>query len=339
MPFLAKLLLIIATLIAVSAGLDALLNEFPWLTKTKKEVLLPLNELNFPTVQPDDLKSSQPQARRQEIQPEVNKQPTAEPKTSTETVILKPGVQTFLLPPPPRPMTDHEFYEKNSKAAVQIFCSGPQEIFAASGAIVSSSGLILTNAHVAEIVKRIGNENCQIRSGSPAEKLGGVEVVFIADTSLKIRDTSVPQRDFAFLKIAEPKAQFTVSEIDPAYRAQKGEWLFTLGYPSEFIQAIVASANSNLVFSKLTVAGTIDVNDDLQTSEGYLFKGGIILQQGSSGTAVFSAFDGTITGLMFATTKGKTTEDREGVALSMPYIDRILKIETGQDLKEFIVNH
>lgn len=139
------------------------------------------------------------------------------------------------------------------------------------------------------------------------------------------------------MRITEARESFSYALTDIAL-VRRGETLLTLGYPSEFLQGINTSRNSNLVFSTLRVAGYADVDGNLDTAEGYAFKGGIILQQGSSGTALFNR-SGKIVGLIFATTKGETTADRDGIALMTHYIDNILKIETREGLTEFIANH
>lgn len=249
-------------------------------------------------------------------------------------------------PPPPAPvplpaappqLSDQEFYARFSPAVIQIFCNTPQEIFAASGVIVSERGLILTNAHVAEVIKRAGETNCQARGGNPAERFAGIEIVFSASTTLKIASTNVPQRDVAFLRLVKPNKPFAAASAGLAF-AERGATLLTLGYPSEFLQGAAAVANSNLVFSSLRVDGYGDLDGDPATAEAYVSRGGIVLQQGSSGTALFTR-SGILAGLIFATTKGDTTASREGLALTMPYIERILRLEAGQGLAEFIAGH
>lgn len=240
--------------------------------------------------------------------------------------------------PPQEPqLSDQEFYARLSRATVQIFCSTRREIFAASGVIVNERGLILTNAHVAEVVEKAGAANCQARHGNPAERFAGLRVLFKASTTPKIADSDVPKRDAALLDLVEPQEPFAVAPIRFGL-AERGSVLLTLGYPSEFLQNLTTAANSNLVFSLLRVDGYADLDGDPATAEGYVFRGGIILQQGSSGTALFTR-SGALVGLIFATTKGKTTDDREGLALMTPYIDRILREEAGRGLAEFIANN
>lgn len=247
------------------------------------------------------------------------------------------------LPPPPPPpqappaLKEAEFYARYAPAVVQIFCRTAEEIFAASGVIISERGLIMTNAHVGKVVKESGEENCQARHGNPAWRFAGIQIVFIADTALKVPETNVPQRDVAFLRLVEPGEPFLVAPIGLTF-VERGTTLLTLGYPSEFLEGITTTSNSNLVFSSLRVDEYADLDDNETTAEAYTSRGGIALQQGSSGTALFQP-SGHIVGLIFATTKGATTQDRQGIALTTPYIDKILRLETGEGLVEFIAGH
>ena len=259
---------------------------------------------------------------------------------------IPPPVADILVPvpvppatttPTPLPPSDAELYARISGAAVQIFCTAPDKLYSASGVIVNSGGLILTNAHVAEIVKNVGEANCTARHGNPAWEFSGVQHVYTANAEPKIPGTTVSQRDFAFLRLVAPREQFGSAAV-AVLLVVEGVSLYTLGYPSEFLQNITAFSNSNLVFSRLRIDNYADLDGDLTTVEGYVSKGGLALQQGSSGTALFDG-EGRILGIIFATTKGTTTADREGVALAMPYINRIMKLETGQGLPEFIAGH
>lgn len=252
----------------------------------------------------------------------------------------KPSI-TPIPTPTPTPqlpeLSDNEIYSRFSKSVIQIFCRGRQELFSASGVIINRQGLVMTNAHVAEIMRKVGEENCQARHGNPADPFAKLKVIFTADTAKKINDTQVPQRDIAFLKIFDATADFSVAEV-VLTEAQNGENLLTLGYPSEFLAGINTEINSNLVFSILRVGGFTDMDNDNTTAEGYVFSGGLALQQGSSGTALFNR-QGEVVGLIFATTKAGATADRQGVGLTINYIDRIMRLETGEGLMEYIDGH
>ncbi|MBI4132602.1 MAG: trypsin-like peptidase domain-containing protein [Candidatus Sungbacteria bacterium] len=285
-----------------------------------------------------------PARESQEIEPSPLPEPPPElppppaPLKKEPLVPLAPLPNFLSLPPPPPPqLSDEEFYRRFSGSIVQVYCTTPEELFSASGVIVNLRGLFLTNAHVAEIVEKAGANRCQARHGNPADPFAKIEIVFIPDTSVKISDTEVPQRDFAFLRIVDAISSFSAAEITEE-DAGPGAIFLTLGYPSEFLKGLVSSVNSNLVFSSLQVDAFADVDGDTKTAEGYVFHGGLILQKGSSGTAIFTR-EGKIAGLIFATTKGDTTAERDGIALMTSYMNKILKLETGQGLAEFIAGH
>lgn len=241
-------------------------------------------------------------------------------------------------PPPPAPkLSDAEFYQTYATAIIQIYCRGPESIFAASGIIVNSRGLVLTNAHVAEVISKTGTENCHARHGNPAEPFANLAVVLKGDTVLKIPGTEVPQHDYAFLRLVEPRANFAAAPVS-IVNADRNEALFSLGYPSEFLEGISTESNSNLVFSILPVDEYGDIDGRRETAEAYVFRGGLVLQQGSSGTALFTK-SGYVVGLIFATTKANTTQDRTGVALMTSYIDFLMRKDTGQGLLDFIQTH
>ncbi len=325
--------LIIGLLIAATLAI-VMINGWPGIegpSELEREDIIDLADLRLPAEpKPPPPSWPTPRPAPEEIRPSENRI-----TQNKETEVIPPAAPA----PPPPALKDQEFYSRTAGAVIQILCQNPSELFAASGTVVNERGLVITNAHVAEIIEKSGEPNCQARSGSPADSFAKIEVVFIASTTAKIGETQVPQRDFAFLRLLEPRGPISAVEIDPNYLGGAGEWFFTLGYPSEFLQALATSVNSNRVFSKLAVAGITDIDGNLQTPDGYIFRGGLILQQGSSGTALFSAWSGKVVGLVFATTKGQTTEDREGVALATPYIDRILRLETGQGLEEFVASH
>lgn len=234
-------------------------------------------------------------------------------------------------------LTNPEFYARYADAAMQVMCETRDEIFTASGVILNERGLVMTNAHVADIVRRVGAERCRARHGNPAQAFAGLEVVFAADTTAKIESTEVPQRDVAFLRLVKPSESFRTAPVTTEL-VRPETTLLTLGYPNEFLAGASASSNSNLVFSTFRVDGYADTDGNTATAEGYVTRGGIALQRGSSGTALFAP-DGRVVGLIFATTKGETTAEREGIALSTPYIDRILHIEAGLGLDGFIAGN
>ena len=254
-----------------------------------------------------------------------------------------PAVKIVTPPPPsnapasPPNLSDPQFYDRYASAVIQVFCMTPEEYFSASGVIVNDRGLVLTNAHVAEIMQKVGVQNCQARHGNPANAFASLEVVFSADTNAKINDTKVPQHDFAFLKLVNHREAFHVADLT-LDMAPDGQTVLTLGYPSEFLEGNAAADHANLVFSLLVVDGLTNFDSDHTTADGYIFQGGIALQQGSSGTPIFDR-SGNVLAIIFATTKASTTADREGVAIMTSAIDRELVKEVGMGLADFVKSH
>lgn len=263
------------------------------------------------------------------------------PHPAITTPIQNPEIILKILPSSPPvvlpQISDRVFYDRFANAVVQVFCTTPESVFTASGVIVNERGLILINAHIAEIIKQAGETHCRVKHGNPADAFANLQIVYEADITLKILDTQVPQYDFAFAKLTNPTAPFATVSIDLDI-VERGTTLLTLGYPSEFLQSITAASNSNLVFSALTVDDLGDIDGDRTTAEAYVFRGGLVLQRGSSGTALFTRSGGVV-GIIFATTKATTTAEREGFALMTSYINRVLQLETGQSLADFITSH
>ncbi|MDP3727185.1 MAG: serine protease [bacterium] len=295
-----------------------------------------ISDIRLPTPQP-------PPAPSRVEGPPPPPPPPAPPKTPPPPPPPPPPAPPPAPPPLPPPLpvpafSSQVFYDRYAGAVIQIYCRTRRDIFAASGVIVNDRGLVLTNAHVGETVRTSGVENCRARHGNPAEEFAGIQIVFIADTSIKISGTDdVPQRDIAFLRLIDPAEPFATASIGVGF-VERGTTLLTLGYPSEFLAGINTAAHSNLVFSSLRIDGYADVDGNPASAEAYVSNGGIALQQGSSGTALFTP-DGEVVGLIFATTRGATTADREGLALTTPYMDKILRLETGEGLLEFIESH
>ena len=310
-------------------------------TKTQQSPSKPKqNTATASSTEPSNAKLSQKQpANPNETIKSTKPEPVpalAKPQVSPDAA--QPPQITFSLPPLKPRLSDQEIYSKFSAATIQILCSTREELFSASGAIVNQNGLVLTNAHVAKIVEKIGEANCRARHGSPADPFAKIRIIFVPDTIPKLPgNAKIYQRDFAFLKIIGPEEPFSIADIGLDV-VEKNTSLLALGYPSEFLESVNTSSNSNLVFSALNVDGYADIDGDLTNAEGYVFNGGLILQQGSSGTALFNRA-GEMVGIIFATTKESTTAERQGIALMTSYIDRILKLETGQGLMDFIASH
>ncbi len=105
--------------------------------------------------------------------------------------------------------------DRLKQATINILCtlkSGNQiAYFSGSGVVIDPSGVILTNAHVAEhvLLEQAGRESCSIRTGSPAVESYKAIVIFLPDAWIESNKfnigmqaiTGTGENDYAFLAL------------------------------------------------------------------------------------------------------------------------------------------
>lgn len=257
--------------------------------------------------------------------------------------------------PYPSPPFSFEIINENARAAlINIFCTtnaiGIHPI-TASGVIVDPRGIILTNAHVAQYVllsqsARI-NLKCVIRQGAPARELWEVGVLYIppvwiekhAKEISERRSTGTGEHDYALLYITNTidGSQIPASfpSISPDTREGIGfidDPMLAASYPAEFLSGNTAYYGlypiSSITFIKEFLTfdkGTIDLIS---------IGGAAGAQGGSSGGAVINAWN-RLVGMISTTSEGATTAERDLRALTLSYIDKDIKIQSGFNLSEF----
>lgn len=221
-----------------------------------------------------------------------------------------------------------------------------------SGTIIDSRGIVLTNAHVAQYVllsqSNIANLSCTIRSGAPARALWVPNVLYlpkawVEEHAKDIRSSHVlgtGAHDYALLYIArtidgsERPAAFPAIAVDTREGIGfVGDLVLAAGYPAEFLDGMSTFGNlyasaSPTAINKLMTLGTntIDV----------ISLGGVIqAQSGSSGGAVVNAWERLI-GVLTTTSEGATTAERDLRAITLSYISRDLKAQSGSTLEELL---
>jgi len=257
-------------------------------------------------------------------------------------------------PTPPRSFDDVNMTVRG--ALVNILCMSPHGAsirpISGSGVIIDPRGVILTNAHVAQYVllsqsPRI-DLSCTIRVGSPAVAKWKAEVLFIppvwVSEHVKEINTSHPmgtgEHDYALLRItgsvdssplpaAFPFLSFDTREVIGFL----GDPVLGAGYPAEFVGSFNALNNLYTVssVSKIDQLMTFPGN----TVDAFSIGGVIEAQSGSSGGPVVNAWDKLI-GMITTTSDGATTADRALHALTLSYIDRDLRAQTGQGLASYL---
>lgn len=277
-------------------------------------------------------------------------------------------------PKPPEPMAaapsgNFAFDPAWKDAVVNPYCTNrygdsATDIFFGSGVMIDPRGIILTNAHVGWMFLFADWPNpsvfsCSIRIGSPAEPRYRAALLYIpgewiADNIAKIgkyvpyEDQGYGKKDYALLYItntidphATLPASFPYLPFDTGPLPLPGSSAYMVGYPASFLGSIAVSRNLALTASPTTVDSLRSIKNS-GTLDALAFKGIIAGQHGSSGGAVITA-GGKLTALPTffddngsESGQGENTSDNILNAITLEYISRDLKADTGFSLEEFI---
>lgn len=236
-------------------------------------------------------------------------------------------------------------------ALVNIFCTATGEnstrTVTGSGVFIDPRGVILTNAHIAQFLLLTeetarARTQCVVRQGSPAVAKYEAGVLYVSpawvtkhagELSLS-KPSGTGEEDFALLYVAQAldgSAPDTFPSLVPAPHAD----LFSTmevraaGYPAEILatDTVDAPLVSGVATTSITQLftfddGTVDLVAIAPSAVGH---------QGSSGGPIVNE-ESSVVGLIV--TRGNTLEEGLGSlrALTLSYIDRTLREETGLDL-------
>jgi len=243
------------------------------------------------------------------------------------------------------------------ESVVNVLCttsgSGPLNPISASGVIIDSRGVILTNAHVAQYLllkdyPRPGFIECIARTGSPAKPAYMLDLLFISpswitENAHKIDDetpTGNGEHDYALLVVTGFVAAPGIAVPDEfphlsvALRAPNVDMPVLLAaYPAGFLGGITIQKDLYAVSANARVARlyTFDTN----SADLFSIGGSIVAQQGASGGAV-TREDGVLTGLITTSSDAETTGERDLRALSTEYIIRDFESESGWTLADYL---
>lgn len=285
--------------------------------------------------------------------------PKAVPLSTKPIMQEKPPVPPAIPALAPLPSFEN-INTETRKAIINIICtaknSGIFKPVSGSGVIIDPRGIILTNAHVANIylLKDYPSEGfveCIIRTGSPAQNRYRAELLYISSVWIKTNKKSIAEEnptgtgenDFALLRITQtvsgteplpaafPYIQYELAENDVAL----GQNVLVVGYPASFLGGITIQKDLHVTstISSITKLYTFDQDGLLD-----LISVGtsILSQKGSSGGAVVRQQSSKLTGLIVTSTMGETTGERELNAVTIAHINRSIKKEAGLDLEAFL---
>jgi S1-C subfamily serine protease len=278
--------------------------------------------------------------------------------TTTKPASVTIPQKTPTVPEPSAPIEPEPNYEQINTTArlstVNILCTAKNNDLSpisGTGIVISSDGLILTNAHIAQylLLKDLYQKDfigCVIRTGSPAYPRYNVELVYISPLWVESNKTEIksqnPQgtgeNDYALLRITggidgSALPSFPYLPINIREKIDLGEPVVLVSYPAGFLGGLsilqglsITSAITRIQDIFTFKDGTIDVID---------VGGTVVSQKGASGGAVVDRKT-SLLGIISTSTSGDTTSSRGLNAITLAYINRSLKSEAGVTITELI---
>jgi S1-C subfamily serine protease len=247
--------------------------------------------------------------------------------------------------------------EARMKAAmVNVYCQhkagGSIRTTSGSGFFISENGVLLTNAHIAQFllfdgIAEIDASRCIIRGNDPAIPLYEAKLLYLppmwitAHASL-INDEKpqgTGERDYALLYISDALEGISMPESFPYLRIDtellsrntEGALTYAGGFPAKSIGADGPDAVLHPIVATTSVGRLFTFGSNY--ADLFSISESPVGEHGASGGPVTRA-DGSVIGLIV--TKGN--EESDGVrslrAITLSYIDRTIREETGFSLLE-----
>jgi hypothetical protein len=246
------------------------------------------------------------------------------------------------------------------KATVNIICTskygGYFNIVSGSGILLNESGLILTNAHIAQYLfirdnLKEDSMECYLRSGDPAKGKFQLDLVFIPYTWVSKNAKNVNENktigsgenDFAILKVRDypidkPFEIHINFILDDKTALIKGEDVLVSGYPGQLLGGILAQTDLHMVSSIGNIIGIFSFSESLQP-ELIEITNTVLAQGGVSGGPVFD-LDGQLIAMVTTASDAEDKVDRRKIgAITMFHVKDIIFKETGLSLERIIIDN
>ena len=239
-------------------------------------------------------------------------------------------------------------------ALVNIYCTyrdGDTARFTTgTGFFLDTTGVILTNAHVAQFLLLegiVGETECLIRTGNPAQPKYIAELLYISPAWVRDhasllhepKPKGTGERDYALLYVTAGIDNNPMPRVFPALpfdiallkNGIVGEEVYAAGYPANIF--LTQGADATLVPKLATTTVRELMTFGSNYADLFSISGSDIGERGSSGGPVVTKNGDTI-GLI--STKGDDEQFGAGTlrAITISYIDRTITEETGFSLRQ-----
>lgn len=242
-------------------------------------------------------------------------------------------------------------------ALVNIICAsknGGVKSISGSGVVISSDGVIITNAHIAQLFllenhPTKGNVVCVVRTGAPARTAYFAELIYISKPWVEANSTSLVvanprgngKNDIALLAI-------TRSATGTALPAEFAHVPFGVSAPkigdavaigSYGAQSLTTAQIKDSLMPTLVLGSVRDVYTFARTSVDLLSLGGSeAAQHGSSGGGIVNA-RGEMVALITTSTTGGTPSERDLRAVTAGHVRESFEEDMGITLNEYLASY
>ena len=240
-------------------------------------------------------------------------------------------------------------YSTARESVVNILCLSTKgnlvSITTGSGVVIDPQGIVLTNAHVAETMLT-PNQDCTLRQGDIATDKYKTSLVYVNEAWLSKNAGEIfsgaargtGENDFALLAITSKinssnadSVAYSVPMTREFSSHDKGTSLLATGYPGGTLGAL--SLKKFLMYvadvTKIEDVFTFH-NNAVDVIETGVTKVG---QRGSSGGGMFNN-TGELVALIVST--DGTADENKINAITLPYISRAFREDTGMSLQDFM---
>ena len=292
----------------------------------------------------------------QETQTKETKKTTAIKTTPITTPTVQTQTQQTTIPKIQTPVDYEALNTTVRKSVVNIFCTtqsgGVLYPITGSGVVIGGNGVILTNAHIGQyfLLKDFNGTKdfvqCVVRTGNPAYPTYKAELIYISPTWIENNKTLLTEQnpqgtgehDYALLRITEKIDKSELGQI-PFLPVSLDEGNVTgnvsllASYPAGFLggQTISRDLYQSSSITTITKVYTFATSTIDVISVG----GTVVSQKGSSGGAVVNS-RGELVGIISTSSDGSQTSDRDLRAITLSYINRDLKNESGSSLVDVL---